>query len=382
MRIFFILILLLSACQPQSGWKVLAPDDAFRLVEKRRLQLPDSMQIEDLIQMGYGQDTSGIFIYVLNQRDSAYYTISEKRQHRIKVNGLVNQESYDLRRFTPIFIDMEQVLLLNRAGDVVSLASDSAYSSIDLDRKFDDTLSFHHVVSHTVIPASSQGLHFVVRAYPMKVDNEKALHVYFQNPVASIIDFDNKTMRPIGEFPHQYQTGKITIPDFYPQLTYNSVDSVLSIGFKYNSQLFQYKIRPDGSYVKQNNVELETPQSFAFPSNIVIGDPNETRKFQMSSPAFLNIVYCEVNHVYYRSFLHEKELNDSHDQVKEQERPWSLIVYDRNLNPLKRIEMSETSFYPYRLFLQNGNLCFSTWQKEDELTGRVFVEVHELNLFN
>lgn len=378
------MIFILFACKDASLWNTYNSQEAFDLLKKTTIQLPSHLELSGLVQMGYGRDTTnGVFLYVLNQSDSSYYSLSETQQVKISLNELLKKEPAGLSRVTPIFLDMQNVLILSKSQNTIYRVSEhnnEVFSFEDVSPT--KTVSYEHVIATGVYSASNGGSNFVVRAYKTQVDSDEARKNYFSNPVASLIDIENKTIRSIGEFPDQYQLGTVTVPDFYPQLTFNKEDSIFTIGFKFSHQVHQYKLQSDGTFENFRDHIIPTYQKIIFPEKNIIGNQIETRRFLLSSPAFLNIVYCDLNKVYYRAFLKESNLTAETTNLRGQNRPWCLLVYDKNFNPLKKIEMTDTPYYPYRFFCENGNLLFSTWQNadKDSTSENISIEIHKLKI--
>ncbi len=348
------LIYLVTGCQSETSQAVILEE-----TKKEFMLLPDSsLEKFSSLSLFYTRDGKSRIVLYDNLRHAVLF-FDETGKHLSRVileypDSIPDAEAVPFVKalsadsILALWPSMRCVYLYGRNGKII--------------RKFDATAELkdkqknYSLVAMNMSPIAYDGATIFVTCTRLDVvvRTKEARQIYYSTPPDICINL----MRPerqknTGTWPAEYKSGA-SYRDFYPQRCVNDKGEII-YAFSASDSIFVMK---DDKIISRHFCKSKfMTQRHFFPDDS-IGHFSYLDRYDVTEPRYITIMYDPYRKYYYRFVTHtiEFEKEDGLTVNTIFDKPWSLIVMDKNFKILDEIIFDNKKFLPAAFPVREGLL--------------------------
>ncbi len=333
--------------------------------KKEFMLLPDSIpdKFSSLCSF-YTNDGKSWFALYDNGRRSVLFFDENGKQHSRVTLEFPDSLSADVVPFVkPLSFDsilalwpaMRSVYLYNENGKIIK--------QFDATTALNDKQENYSLVAMNLSPVNYDGKNIFVTCTRLDVvvRSKEARKIYFSTPP----DIRMNLLKPeeqknTGTWPAEYRSGA-SFRDFYPQRCVNGSGEII---YAFSASDSIYILKNDKVVSRHLCKSKFVKQRHAYPDDSV-GHFSYLERYEVTEPRNISIIYDPYRKYYYRIVAHgiEFEKEDGMTVNTIFDKPWSLIIMDKNFKILDEIIFDNKKFLPVAFPAADGLLIRKRQEK-------------------
>lgn len=316
----------------------------------------DSLDVSDIRQVQESSNNQELIILRKKTPSFLIYNVNNQNTISNRSFTLWNDSLYD-KKYNFYFHSYDSIFLIPESTNelyLLNLKSGSLksvfYSLSNFD--FNDNFTF----SASFCPIRKVGNNIYVQTIrtdiSVRTDSERELYYRTKPDMAISIQKPFET-KLTAQWPEEFN-GKMNYRDYYIYSALNTHTKDLVYGFRSVGKLL--KLNEENKISKKNITSRYHSDPKIYPNDSV-GNFAFLKRYIIEEPRYDKILYNKFYNLYFRIYIHRINFYNEDGYLNEfEDKPFSLIVFDENLNFLNEFIFDQKKYLYYHCFTKDDKI--------------------------